>query len=103
MPDQTEEQIEPDSMHVQVKDHLVTPPEDECGYCSQAFGPDDVVVEREVHGHKWKFCSEECYRDFLDKNDFKDEDRSKSKRNTTISTTSGRNRKKKKTICFLHR
>lgn len=61
-------------LEVQVRDHLKTPKDDECGYCGQAFPPDEIVIEREIHGMKWHFCSEDCYRDFLDASNFKDED-----------------------------
>jgi hypothetical protein len=77
MPEEQEGKFEPEhieGMHIEVKDHLEKPNEDECGYCGQLFGPDEIVIEREIHGRKWRFCSEECYRDFLDAADFKDED-----------------------------
>jgi hypothetical protein len=82
-PEQTSEQApshaadveqELEGMHIVVKDHLETPPEDECGYCSQLFGPDEVVVEKMIHGVKWRFCSEECCQDFIKDHDFADED-----------------------------
>lgn len=71
VPDNTDE---PEGMHIEVKDHLEKPSEDECGYCGQLFGPDEVVIEKEINGKKWRFCTEQCYRDFLDASNFKDED-----------------------------
>ena len=67
-----EEQIE--GYHIPVKDHLERDNEDECGYCGQIFGPDEAVIERTIHGRKWRFCSDACYHDFLDASNFKDED-----------------------------
>lgn len=61
-------------LEITVKDHLKQPKEDECGYCGQVFPPDEIVIEKEIHGMKWRFCSEECYQDFKDASDFKDED-----------------------------
>jgi YHS domain-containing protein len=58
---------------IEVRDHLEKE-HDECGYCGQEFGPDEVVIERTLHGRNWRFCSEECYRDFVDASNFKDED-----------------------------
>ena len=57
-----------------IASHLEKDEEDVCGYCGQAFGPDDIVVEREIYGRKWRFCDETCLRDFQEKSDFKDED-----------------------------
>ena len=59
---------------IEVKDHLDKDIEDECGYCGQAFGPDEIVIERTLYGKKHRFCSEECLRDFQDASNFKDED-----------------------------
>jgi YHS domain-containing protein len=61
-------------MGIEVKDHLERDNDDECGYCGQSFGPDEVVIERTVHGKKYRFCSEECLKDFNDASNFKDED-----------------------------
>jgi hypothetical protein len=60
-------------LEIEVKDHLEKD-HDECGYCGQVFGPEFIVIEKTINGRKWKFCSEECYRDFKDASDFKDED-----------------------------
>lgn len=62
-----------------IKDHLGDDVKDKCGYCGQLFGPEDIVIEKEVHGRKWCFCSEECYRDFLDASNFKDDEFEKEK------------------------
>lgn len=56
-----------------VRDHLARDEQDVCGYCGQHFGPDDVVVERELLGRTWQFCDEQCLADFRDKSDFRDE------------------------------
>ena len=60
--------------NIEVRDHLRKPPIDECGYCGQAFGPDEIAIEREIYGLHWRFCSDECYRDFRENSNFKDED-----------------------------
>ena len=60
--------------NIEVRDHMRKPPIDECGYCGQGFGPDEIVIEREIYGQLWRFCSDECYRDFRESSDFKDED-----------------------------
>lgn len=59
---------------IEVKDHLEKDPDDQCGYCGQYFSPDENVIVKTIHGRTWKFCSEECLRDFRDAADFKDED-----------------------------
>ncbi|MDD9953659.1 MAG: hypothetical protein OXR66_04955 [Candidatus Woesearchaeota archaeon] len=59
---------------VQVKNHLEKDHTDKCGYCGQSFGPDDVVIEKELYGRKWVFCDDECYQDFQEKSNFADED-----------------------------
>jgi YHS domain-containing protein len=67
-----DEKIE--GMHLEIKDHLEKNVEDECAYCGQLFGPDEIAIEKEIHGRKWRFCSDECYKDFKDASDFKDQD-----------------------------
>ncbi len=57
-----------------VKSHLLKEKKDECGYCGQAFGPDEIVIEKNIFGVVWHFCSEDCYRDFLDASNFKDKE-----------------------------
>lgn len=57
-----------------IKDHLEKDETGACGYCGQLFGPDEQAIERIIHGRKWRFCSDECYRDFLDASNFKDEE-----------------------------
>ncbi len=61
-------------VHIPVADHVERDEKDVCGYCGQAFGPDDIVVERRVYGRLWRFCDETCMREFLEESDFKDED-----------------------------
>ncbi|MBR9701231.1 hypothetical protein GOV11_05190 [Candidatus Woesearchaeota archaeon] len=58
---------------IEVKDHVAKDENDKCGYCGQHFGPDDIVVEKEIYGRKWKFCDENCYKEFMDASNFKDE------------------------------
>lgn len=65
---------------VVVRDHLAKDEEDLCGYCGQHFGPDDVVAKKEIYGRKWQFCDEQCYRDFLDASNFKEENTETEKR-----------------------
>lgn len=69
----TDEHIPADD-HIEIKDHLDKDIGDECGYCGQGFPPDEVVIEKTIHGRTWHFCSEDCMRDFKDASDFKDED-----------------------------
>jgi len=70
----TDEDLMGDEHAVRVKDHLGKDHDDCCGYCGQFFVPDEMVIEKTIIGRKWKFCSEDCYRDFKDASDFKDED-----------------------------
>jgi hypothetical protein len=72
--DSTFESEHVEGLDIEVKDHVQKPSDEECGYCGQLFGPEEVVIEKMIHGQKWRFCSEDCYRDFKDKIDFKDED-----------------------------
>ncbi len=57
-----------------VDDHLEKDVTSECAYCGQRFAEGEVVIEKELHGRKWRFCCEEHYEDFLDAIDFRDED-----------------------------
>jgi|GEM_PF-2532853 len=57
-----------------VKDHLERDVKTVCAYCGQPFEEGEVVIECEIHGRTWRFCSEDHYRDFLDALDFQDED-----------------------------
>ena len=63
-----------------VADHLEKDVKEECGYCGQLFGPDDIVIEKTIHGKQWCFCSEECYHDFLDASNFKDDEFEKERK-----------------------
>ncbi len=58
-----------------VKDHLAKDILDVCAYCGTPFQKDEVVIERMIHGRKWRFCSETCLRDFEDAVQFQDEDK----------------------------
>jgi YHS domain-containing protein len=58
---------------VPIADHVEKDVEGVCGYCGQYFAPDEVVIEKTIHGRKWHFCSDQCYTDFKDASDFKDE------------------------------
>src|SRR5436305_833631 len=62
------------SHKIPVANHLEKDEVDQCGYCGQHFGPEDVVIVKTIYGRTWHFCSEECYRDFVDASNFKDED-----------------------------
>lgn len=44
-----------------------------CGYCGREFEIDENVVEKEVNGRTWRFCDEECYKEFLDKLHYRDD------------------------------
>lgn len=46
---------------------------DVCGYCGRAFAANELAIEKEIHGRLWKFCSEECYNEFMDAIHFRDE------------------------------
>lgn len=59
---------------VEVKDHLERDVQTICAYCGSVFDIDELVIEKEIHGRIWKFCNDECYHDFMDALDFKDED-----------------------------
>lgn len=61
-------------MELPIKNHLDPDVRTVCAYCGNEFEVDEVVIEKEIHGRTWRFCSEECYRDFLDHVDFQDED-----------------------------
>lgn len=63
-----------DEAAIEVRDHLGKNETDQCGYCGQCFGPDDIVIEKEVYGREWRFCNDECYSEFMDASNFKDED-----------------------------
>lgn len=65
---------EEDSSEIPVSDHLDPDALDQCGYCGQHFGPDEIVIEKTLLGRMWRFCSEDCLRDFRDASDFRDED-----------------------------
>jgi hypothetical protein len=77
MLDEQQDRIMPDDIEelkIEVKDHLEKDVEDQCAYCGQMFGPDEIVIVKEINGRKWRFCSEQCYQDFKDASNFKDED-----------------------------
>jgi hypothetical protein len=63
-----------ENLEIEVKDHLEKDVEDECAYCGQYFPPDEVVIEKIILGRKWRFCSEQCVKDFQDASNFKDQD-----------------------------
>ncbi len=60
-------------VEAEVFDHVGKDEKDQCGYCGQCFGPDDIVVEKEIYGKEWRFCDEQCLKDFMDASNFKDE------------------------------
>jgi hypothetical protein len=57
-----------------VQSHLAQDAVEACGYCGQFFGPEFVAVERHIHGRKLRFCDENCYAEFNEKTDFRDQD-----------------------------
>ena len=65
---------------IEIKDHVEKDVEGECGYCGQCFPPDEIVIERNIVGRKWHFCSEDCYKDFVDASNFKDEEHDDEKK-----------------------
>jgi len=69
---ESEEKIE--GVSVEVKDHFEKAKEDECNYCGQVFGPEEIVIEKEFNGKKVRFCSDDCYYDYKSSNDFADQD-----------------------------
>jgi len=75
-----DEDVNPDDLAaavgaaVNVKSHVEKNTTDQCGYCGQHYGPDDVVIERELYGRKWVFCNEECLESFKEHSNFKDQD-----------------------------
>jgi hypothetical protein len=77
MPSDIKEELLADG--IMVKSHIEKDHKEECGYCGQLFGPDDIVIEKRIHESIWCFCSEECYRDFVDASNFKDDEFEKEK------------------------
>lgn len=63
-----------EGLEIEVKDHLEKDHGDSCAYCGQFFPPDEVVIEKTINGKKWTFCSDQCYYDFQESTNFKDED-----------------------------
>lgn len=59
---------------IPIGDHLDPDAIDQCGYCGQHFGPDEIVIEKTILGRLWRFCSEACLNDFRDASDFRDQD-----------------------------
>jgi len=57
-----------------IKPHVEPDVEDVCGYCGLLFAPKEIVIEREIHGRKWRFCSAHCLTEFQESIDFKDEE-----------------------------
>lgn len=63
-----------EGLEIEVKDHLEKVNDDECAYCGQFFAPDEIVIEKTVFGRKMHFCSDECYQEYQETKNFKDED-----------------------------
>lgn len=59
---------------IPVRDHVEKDVTDECAYCGQSFGPDEIAIERVIYGRRWRFCSDQCLTDFRESSDFKDQD-----------------------------
>lgn len=76
----TDDEIHPEDIAravgaaARIQSYVAKDIEEQCAYCGQHFGPDDIVVEREIYGRKWRFCDENCLNDFKEKSDFQDED-----------------------------
>ncbi len=51
---------------LEIKDHLEKGEEDTCNHCEEEFEENQVVVEKKVFGVERKFCSEKCYKKFLE-------------------------------------
>ena len=62
------------TIDVEVKDHEDKPIRTVCGYCGTTFQDEEIVVEKEVHGRMWRFCSPQCYHDFTSEIHFTDEE-----------------------------
>lgn len=60
---------------IPVADHLEKDERAVCGYCGSRFEGDEVVIERELLGRKWRFCSPECLSSFSEEVHFQDEER----------------------------
>jgi hypothetical protein len=63
-----------EGIDIEIKDHEEKVSEDECNYCGQLFGPEEIAIEKTINGVKRRFCSEECLRDYQEHTNFKDED-----------------------------
>lgn len=61
-------------MDVDIKSHLERDVQTICGYCGKEFRIDEVYVERDIHGRTWRFCNEECYKNFVDAVDYAEPD-----------------------------
>jgi YHS domain-containing protein len=57
-----------------VKSHLEKEERRVCAYCGKPFEKGELTIEKEVHGRRWRFCSEQCYQDFMDAVHFRDQD-----------------------------
>jgi hypothetical protein len=60
---------------VEVKSYIEANIKDVCAYCKHRFAKNELVIEKEVHGRTWRFCSDACYYDFMDAVHFQDEDK----------------------------
>lgn len=57
-----------------IKSHLEKEETRVCAYCGRLFAQGEIAIEKEIHGRRWRFCSEECYQDFMDAVHFRDQD-----------------------------
>lgn len=56
--------MDEDRAEVEIRDHLERPSNKRCSNCAQPFGPDEVVIEREINATHYYFCTEHCYKQF---------------------------------------
>lgn len=59
---------------LEIKDHEDKPIRTVCGTCGKTFQDEEIVIEREIHGRMWRFCSQQCYNDFNEAIHYVDEE-----------------------------
>ena len=74
---------------IPVRDHVEKDATDECAYCGQSFGPDEIAIERSIYGRIWRFCSDQCLQDFRESSDFKDEDLDSDRTDLQVNVRDG--------------
>lgn len=63
-----------DVTEVVIGDHVERDIKTVCAYCGKQFEIDEIMIEREIHGRTWRFCSDDCFHNFLDAYDYVDEE-----------------------------